>query len=189
MPSLPPSYPAPSSAVLRARLEAQTRALQQHSDALRSELTTVSDVTVGGRPLLDHVRAQPLLAAGLTLATGLILGLATGARSRKHDERDERTEVLRVYAARLLDDAAERVARGTDAESAVDQAIDKRPPLIYYAPPERGPRSTLAETFDVGIKTALGFAIKMGLDRLAQQITGEDELFEAVEKVEQDPYV
>ncbi len=182
----------PTAAEIRARLDARTQAIGDRLASIKHELTTVQDVTVAGRPLLDHVRRRPLEAAGLTLAAGLVVGLLAGfrARSRRRPPADERTEVLRLYVAQLLDAAAQRaVARGEEAEEAIERVLAKKPPLIYYAPPEARRRSTFAETFDVAVKSAMGFGVKVALDRLAQRITQEDELFAALDRVEKDPSV
>ena len=181
------NYPTPTSAELRARLEERTRSVQNHVAALQHELTTVSDVTVAGRPLPDLIREQPLVYAGLSLAGGLAVGLLSGfrARRRRRPLMDERSEVLRLYTSYLLDEAAARVARGSDPDEALEKTIRKRPPLIYYAPPEPPGQSAMRETLDVALKTALGFAVKVALDRLAQRYTNEDELFSAVKEVKE----
>lgn len=176
---------------LRARLDARTRSIGDRVATLKHELTTVQDISVAGKPVLDHIKTHPLRAAGLALATGLVLGLTTGYRRReqRRPEMDERAEVLRLYVGQLLESAAERVARGRHAEDAVNEVISKKPPLVYYAPPEEKRRSTMSETFDVAFKTAMGFGVKMALDQLASNITGEDELFDAIDKVDKDPRV
>jgi hypothetical protein len=81
------------------------------------------------------------------------------------------------------------VARGEDAEKAVEKTLRRHPPIVYHAPPEPSPRSTMAETFDVAFKTAAGFAVKTGLDLLAKRFTHQDELFSAVKEVKDNPTV
>ena len=185
------TYPTPSSAELRARLDARAQSISDRLSTLQHEVTTVTDVTVGGQPLPDFLRARAVLYAGLTLAGGLALGLLSGFRARaaRRPELDEKVEVLRLYNALLIDDAAKRVARGETPDEAVEQVLRRRPPIVYHAPPAPSPRSTLSETFDVAVKTAMGFGVKMALDRLAQRFTNEDELFAAAKAVKNDPDV
>ena len=188
-------YPQPLTELttdeIRARLEARTRSIGDRVATLKHELTTVQDITVNGKPVLDHLRAHPIRTAGIALASGLALGLLSGfrARARSRPQLDERAEVVRLYVARMLDDAADLVVGGLDSDEAVDEVISKRPPLVYYAPPNQEMRSTFAETFDVAVKTAMGFGVKFALDRFAARVTGEDELFDAVDRVREDPPV
>jgi hypothetical protein len=185
------TYPSPTSAELRARLDARTRSIQGRVAALQRELTTVTDVTVGGRPIPEALRERPLFYAGLGLVGGLALGLLTGLRTRvrRRPSRDEPAALVRLYVADLLDDAARHVAKGRAPDEAVAKAMRRRPPPISYAPPSPAARSTLAETFDVAFKTAAGFAVKTGLDFLAKRYTHKDELFSAVKEVKENPTV
>jgi hypothetical protein len=183
-----PTYPSPTSAELRARLDARADSIRQHLAALEHEVKTVADVTVNGQPLPDVIRDRPLFYAGLALAGGLALGLLWGlrARTRRRPGEPEHDEFLRLYVASVLEAAARRVARGEEVGAAIEKTLRRRPPLVHYAPPVPEARSTLAETFDVALKTALGFGVKTGLDRLAKRFTGEDELFSAVEEVKEE---
>ena len=191
MADAPPLQDDLSTDELRERLEARTRSIGDRVATLKHELTTVQDITVAGRPLLDYVKDHALPAAGIALASGLAVGLLTGFRARAHrrPELDERQEVIRLYVGQMLDRAAERVARGADPDEAVDEVVSRHPPLVYYTPPEPKRRTTVAETFDVAFKTAMGFGVKMALDQLASAITNENEIFEAVEEVRKDPTV
>ncbi|NNF56663.1 MAG: hypothetical protein HKN04_00335 [Rhodothermaceae bacterium] len=182
-------HPAPTSVELKQRLETTGRSIEARMDALHHELTTVADITVAGRPILDHVRERPLYFAGLSLAGGLVMGLLSGtrARAKRRPEMDEHTEVLRLYTAYLLDEAADRVARGKRTDEAIGRTLKRRPPLISYEPPPPPRRSTLGETFDVAVKTAMGFGVKMALDRLGQRLTGEEEITEAVKEADPKP--
>lgn len=185
------TYPVPTSAELRDRLEARGQSISDRIAALQHEVTTVADVTVGGQPLPDAIRERALLYAGLSLAGGLLLGLLSGgrARARRRPAVDEKMEILRLYNTLLIDDAAKRVARGEDPEQAVEKTLRRHPPIVYHAPPEPTPRSTLSETFDIAVKTAMGFGVKTALDRLAERFTHEDELFAAAKAVKDNPGV
>lgn len=184
-----PTYPSPTSVELRARLDARERSIQNHLAALETEVTTVSDVTIQGQPLPDVIRDRPLLYTGLCLAAGLALGLAWGLRrrSKRRVVYDENDEILRRYAASMLETAARRVARGEEADAAIEKTFRRRPPLVYAPPEETPQKGTLGETWDFAVKSALGFGIKTALDQLAQRLTPEDELFHAVEEAQEEP--
>lgn len=186
-----PTYPAPTSAELRARLDARTQAIQQRLSTLRHEVTTVADVSVNGRPVTDYVRARPFYYTGLSLAGGLALGLLAGlvARARRRSPLDEHAEVFRLYAASLLDAAATRVARGEEAGKAIEKALRQRAPVVHNASPKAEAKSTLGETFDVAVKTALGFGVKAGMDALVKRFTHQEELFSAVKEAKDNPEI
>ncbi|MDX1420016.1 MAG: hypothetical protein R3181_08625 [Rubricoccaceae bacterium] len=180
--------PSPTSVELRARLEARERSIQNHLAALETEVTTVADVTVQGQPLPDVIRSRPLQSAGLFLVGGLTMGLLWGLRRRRRRPRtSDHDEVLRLYAASMLETAAQRVARGEDPEAAIEKTFRRRPPLVYAPPPERQRRGALAAGWEVAFTTAVGFGIKTALDRLAERLTGEEELFHAVEEAREEP--
>ena len=174
---------------LRQLLEARAHDISGHVRALKHELSTVADITVAGRPLLDHVRQHPLQYVGGSLVGGLVMGLLSGlrARAKQRPEMDERTEVLRMYTAHLLDEVAARVAKGEETEKAVARTAKRRPPLIVYEPPGPVPRSTLSETLDIAVKTALGFGVKLALDRMAERLTGETEVVDAIAHADAGP--
>lgn len=179
-----------SSAELRARLDARQRDIQNHLAGLRHELSTVADVTVAGRPVLDHVRSEPLRALAVSAAAGATLGVLVAALGRlfrqKPDESEEGVAV-RLLVGSLLDEAAERVARGEDTDVALRRAARRHSPTIYYAPQSASARGMVRETLDLAVKSALGFAVKTGMDVLAEKLTGTPEVFAAVEEVEQNP--
>ncbi|MEM6287640.1 MAG: hypothetical protein AAF845_10830, partial [Bacteroidota bacterium] len=77
------SLDALSAEELEQRLEARERDLKSHLAALRHEAVTIADdVNIGGRPLMDIIRAQPVVAVATAVATGALLGVLLGARAR-----------------------------------------------------------------------------------------------------------
>lgn len=169
---------------IRARLAARERDMKYHVAALKHEaLTVADDVNIGGRPLMDIIRAQPLRAAAIAVGSGALLGLLIGLRSRakRRPVQDDDIDFVRARLAFSVEDAARRVARGDETEHAL-RASMRTMPVIYgeaSGPAEQARRSTNG-VIDVVIKSALGFAAKAAADQLTQKLTGHEETFAAV---------
>lgn len=167
---------------LRWELETRKEVLTEHLHGLRSELT-LADVTVGGRPILDYVREQPLLAVGVAVGGAALAGLLlTLLRRETPASPAPRDEFWRHYMDDLIDAAAFRVQRGEDTDTALQKALRQRAPVVYVENEvdPKAPSTVLRSTFDLLFKTALGFGTKFALDRMAQALTGEEEIVEAV---------
>lgn len=179
----------PSLDELRARLDARESGIRDHLAGLKAELTTLDDLTVGGRPLLGHVRASPVRAVAYTAAAGLVVGVLSGLAARRHhEEASDEEQTIRLLTTALLDDAATHVARGDDTQTALRRAARRHAPTVYYAPqPEV--RGTIRETFDLAVKSAIGFGVKMALDMLSERLTGTPEVFTAAEEAADHPPV
>ena len=187
----PPAAPGDGAALdtltadeIEARLEATTRDLKYHVQALKHEAATVlDDVNVGGRPAMDIVRGHKEAALAAAAGAGATLGLLWGLwkRSRRRpDPPDEHIEFVRARLAVALDEAAERVARGESVDHAMRRSMravpavfgdSKRPEPVVHS------RQTL---LDVALTTAVGFGVKTALDLLARRYTDSDEAFEAL---------
>jgi ElaB/YqjD/DUF883 family membrane-anchored ribosome-binding protein len=176
---------------IRLRLAAREKSIREHVAALKTEVTSVEDVTVAGRPVLGHVRAHPLEAVGIAAASGAAVGLLVGALRRalsRPEEESEEALTIRLLVTSLLDDAAERVARGEDANGALRRAASRHAPTIYYAPNTgHTAKGTLRETFDLALKSALGFGVKAGMDLLTKRLTGTPEVFTAAKEASENP--
>jgi hypothetical protein len=191
----PPPLPAvnqfkASSAELRARLEATETRLHHHVAGLRSEMT-LADIQVGGRPVLDHVRRQPVLAAATVLGAGALTGALWGLARREQPEVDTHEQWWEAYHQDFLDDAAYRVRRGDDPERALRQALRRRAPVVVI---ETGSEETDAARNKAMVSvvasvanTVLGFAIKLAMDRLAEKVTGTPEIIKAVDEADDAP--
>lgn len=169
---------------IRARLQARERDMKYHVAALKHEaLTVADDVNIGGRPLLDIIRAQPLRAAAIGVGTGALLGLLLGlrARAKRRPVTDDEIDFVRARLAVSVEDAARRVARGQDTEDALRSSM-RTMPVIYHesaGAAEQAQRST-SGVIDVVVKSALGFAAKAAADQLTQRLTGHEETFAAM---------
>lgn len=174
---------------LRAELDRRKELLDYHLSGLQSELT-IADVNVGGRPVLDHVRERPLLAAGVAAGVGVLAGLVTGLMGREEPEEPSDYDLwMGAYLDDLVDDAGYRVQRGEDSDVALRKALRSRAPLIVLEPEEEPVKERAGSIFSVLVNTALGFGVKFALDQMAQELTGEDEIVEAVKGAKDEPSV
>ena len=171
------------AAELRARLDARQRDIEHHLAALKHEVTTVAGINVGGRPLPDvareHAVRNALVAGGVAAVLGLLRGLRR--RSKRRDAFDPNAAFEEARLDAVLDAAAQRVARGDDADDALQRVL-RSVPAVYPAPRERRRRREVAEAgFGAALlQTVGGFAAKAALDLLTQRLTGHEETFAAV---------
>jgi hypothetical protein len=177
---VPPS-PAPAklerkprtSAELREELSRAESRIQAHSDGIRRELT-LADITIGERPVLDHIRRRPLLAVGATAAVFAAFMLAKHLAGRERPQIDRREDWWRMYTDDLIDDAAARVGRDGDPDAALRRALRRRAPVIYVEVPREeralAKRGALAAAVASVANTALGFGLKFAMNRFMQEI-------------------
>jgi ElaB/YqjD/DUF883 family membrane-anchored ribosome-binding protein len=172
---------------LRAELDQRKELLDYHLSGLQSELT-VADVNVGGRPILDHVRERPLVAAGVAAGVGVLAGLVTGLMGREAPEEPSDHDLwMGAYLDDLVDDAGYRVQGGEDAGVALRKALRSRAPVIVLEPEEEPVKERASSIFSLVLNTALGFGVKFALDQMAQELTGEDEIVTAMEHAHDEP--
>ena len=165
------------------QIEARERDLQYHLAALQHEAELIfDDINIGGRPLLDRIRERKeqavMAAAGVGLVVGALFGLR--ARSKRRVDPEDTVDFIRARLALALDDAAERVAEGSDVETAIRRAMGSMP-VAYGEGPVEKPKTPKQEAFNVALTTAVGFGVKMLLDQVAQRVTGEPTIGEALD--------
>jgi hypothetical protein len=173
---------------IRSRLAARERSATERLAALRDEVTTLDDLTVAGRPLLDHVRAHPLGAVGAAVVAGAAIGALTGVLGRafRRDE-DEQEGVMRLLTQSVLDEAARRAALGEDPARALERVARRRAPVVQYTPAGPTAPGPIRQSFDLAIKSALGFGVKAGMDALTKQLTGKPEVIQATKEASENP--
>lgn len=166
---------------LRAELEARKDSLEQHLAGLQSEMT-FADLSVSGRPLLDYVRERPLLVAGAAAGVGLLVGVLSGLRARPPaEEPSERDLWMSAYLDDLVEEAGFRVRDGDDSSAALRKALRRRAPVVVLEA-EPTPQAQARGTVSMLLNTAVGFGVKLALDRIAQQLTGGGEIVQAMEE-------
>lgn len=172
---------------LKERIEGRERSMRRHVEGLKQELTTVSDVTVGGRPVLDYVREQPLLAVGVAAGVGLLAGLVGGLASRPEPESPSDHDLwMSAYLEDVIEEGGFRVQGGEDAETALRKVLRKRAPVVVLEA-EAKPVAQARGTVSMLLNTALGFGMKLALDQVAQRLTGEEEIVDALGRTAEPP--
>jgi hypothetical protein len=165
--------PTPTAADLRHDLSIAEARLKEHIAGLRSELT-LADIRIGDMPLVSHIRHRPLAVTAITLGT-FALGtfLLTIARRRRPDA-DTWEQWWDLYYEDLLDDAALRIGRDGDVDSALQKALRQRAPVIVieHETASEGPFRTKAFISAAAsvLNTALGFGMKVAMNRLTQDL-------------------
>ncbi len=164
---------------LRAELAARKERLNSHLAGLQSEMT-LADLKVSGRPVLDHIRDRPLLAVGVAAGVGLLAGVVTGLAARPEPaEPSDRDLWMSAYLKDVVEEGGFRVRGGEDAETALRKVLRKRAPVVVLEA-EPTPKAQVGGTVGMLLNTALGFGVKLALDRIAQQLTGEEEIVQAM---------
>lgn len=174
---------------LRAELAARKERLNHHLTGLQSEMT-LADLNVSGRPLLDYVRDQPLLAVGVAAGVGLLAGVVSGLVARPEPEPpSDRDLWMTAYLEDVIEEGGFRVRGGEDSETALRKVLRKRAPVVVLEA-EATPVAQARGTVSMLLNTALGFGVKLALDRVALQLTGDDEIVHAMgEASEPEPVV
>ncbi|WP_412067454.1 hypothetical protein [Rubrivirga sp. IMCC43871] len=168
---------------VRAQLRARERDIQYRLDALKHEaMAVIDDVNVGGRPLSDYIRQRPLEIVGGTAGAAVLLGMLWGLRKRaKRRPEADQFDLVRARIDVAIEEAALRVSRGADTETALMQAMPVVPAMYAKrnSKTEQASSST-REAIDVAVKTAIGFGVKAAMDVLIRRYTDADGTIDAL---------
>lgn len=168
---------------IRARLDARQRDLQYHIQALKHEAATIADdVIIDGRPAMDYIRAQPVLAVAVTAGVGVLIGSLFGFRARRKRLKarpEDNIDFVRARLEYVLEDAAERVSHGGDVRRSIRKSMDAMP--VIYGDSNVAPKTTRDQAFDVALTTAVGFAVKKGADLLVRRLSSHEGALDALE--------
>lgn len=167
---------------VRMEIAARERSIQYHIDALKHEAVTVfDDVNIDGRPLMDRIRERKWEAVAAAASAGAFVGMLFGlrARAKRRPDPEDTVDFIRARLAVALEEAAVRVAEGGDVEESIRGAMRKMP-VAYGEAPRPKPKTARDEAFTVALTTAVGFGVKMLLDRAARRVTGEPTIGDAV---------
>jgi hypothetical protein len=150
------------------RLQMKTRHIEGHLEALQEEVTTIGPSI--GKALFEH----PLVSVGGALVAGLAVGLIFGGSNRRSKDpaslKGAHQALVERYLDALIREARYLVAKGAEPGEAMRTALKDRVPLIVYESDQSERPGILAQTFDMIIKTALGFGVKIGLDYITSNM-------------------
>lgn len=172
---------------IKERLEGKSRSMRLHVTGLKQEFTTLNDLNVAGRPVLDYVRDQPLLAVGVAAGVGVLAGLVSGYLARPEPEETSEHDLwMSAYLDDVVEESGFRVQGGEDAETALKKVLRKRAPVVVLESDE--PAKEARSTVGLVLNTALGFGVKLALDQLAQRLTDEETITQAVKHAHDHPH-
>lgn len=146
---------------LELQLAAQKGAIKQRIDALEGELASTPAA------IKSRIAENPWIGVAAVAAAGALVGLFI-ARARKKSGMDSvHQQLVEQYIDAVGEDVRRRIKRGKEPAEAVRTALEKRTPVIIYAPQsreEKEPRGFFREFGDLALKTALGFVVKSAID-------------------------
>lgn len=161
---------------LEAELRSTSTIIEQRLGALEHELSTAPDEAQDA--FTDAVLRNPLVIVGGALAAGLLVGLVFGGRRDKKRLGVTHKRLVNEYVDALVEDVRYAVTKGADPDAAVRDAVQDRVPLIIYDEGgQSDSRGFIRTFFDLALKTATGFGIKLALDALSAR-AGLEELIE-----------
>ena len=166
---------------LEIELRRKSEAIDRHVDGLEDEVTSTPAA------IKQFAREHPLLMVGGTVAAGLCIGaLFSGRRKRKR--RRVHQKLIDQYVDVLSDEVRHISSKGERADAAVRRALEDRVPLILYTESADEGKSDgfFREAIDLILKTALGFAIKEGLDVMSSKLGLEEQLESVIESTGED---
>ncbi len=157
---------------LERQLEGKRADIDARIDALKTELETAGD------DARKYFVEQPMKVAAGVIAAGVVIGLAYAGnrkRKRKRHLRKSHRRLVEKYADSLVNDVRYRLKRGDDEEKALRAAFRSRMPLIVVEGESEAEerRGMVREGVDLALKTALGFMVKVLVDRLSEQLDVE----------------
>ncbi|MFW5955321.1 MAG: hypothetical protein ACOCSK_01095 [Rhodothermales bacterium] len=166
---------------LEQQIEAKKADIDARIDALKHE------VEEAGQDARRYIIRKPLYVAGGVLAAGLVIALlVSGAKRRKGRRQLKRSHraIIDRYVDALVQDVRFRMTHGADGESAVRSAMESRTPLIIVEnEAAEGSRGIFRDTADFALKTALGFAGKVLIDRITEKVDLEGQVDRLVESI------
>jgi len=159
---------------VRAQLEAKSEEINYRLDAIQNEVATV------GQAIRDAVYSHPLISIGGSIAAGLLVGFLLGGPGKrgKHANitgvEDRYKSLIDEYVNAVAEEVKKHARTGIKADDAVRKALRDRVPVIFYevaqAQEGRRKQGLLADTFELAYKTALGFAVKLGIDFVTSRL-------------------
>lgn len=153
----------PSADELRAALNARTTQISRRVEAIQDEVSRVP-AEVG-----EAIVRNPLVSVGVSLGAGLAVGLLIGGFGRKKSRIPAAHQALvDDYLDALADEARNLIRRGEDAGRAIRRALGKHTPIVITMGGRdemETPSGFMRTAVDMALKTALGYAAKVAIDK------------------------
>mgnify|MGYP003148584283 CR=1 FL=1 len=152
----------PTKEMLQVALAAREDSLLRRVDGIKAEARQLPAV------VRARVYANPVVSVGGSLLAGALTGLLLGGigKGKKKKTAAEHHRALTTsYVEAIARDARVRVGKGEDVAEAIRKTLGKRTPLVIVEAENGSPPGVLASTFDILLKTAVGFGAKILIDR------------------------
>jgi hypothetical protein len=155
---------------IQRQLDAKEQQIKDRIDVLEDELISMPAA------IKSAIVKNPLLGVGAAIAAGVFVGLVFTRRKKKaRTIAPAHQALVEGYIAALATEVRKAVRRGKDPEEAVRKSLRGRTPVIIYTPNAETPdrvesRGALREMGDLVLKTALGFAVKEGVDMITASL-------------------
>ena len=164
----------PSADELREALRARGEQISRRFEAIQDEAARVPG-EVG-----EAIVRNPLVSVGVSLGAGLAVGLLVGGIGKRKSKLPAAHHALvHDYLDALADEARALIRRGEEAGSAIRRALGKHTPIVVTTGGPQDmhtPSGFLRTALDMAVKTAMGFAVKVALDKVmvASGLADED---------------
>ncbi len=152
----------PTKEMLQAALAAREDSLLRRVDGIKAEARQLPAV------VRARVYANPVVSVGGSLLAGALTGLLLGGIGKGNKKRtaaEHHRALTTSYVEAIARDARTRVGKGEDVADAIRKTLGKRTPLVIVEAENGSAPGVLASTFDILLKTAVGFGAKILIDK------------------------
>ncbi len=153
----------PSATELRAALDARTEQINRRVEAIQTEVQRVPE------EVRHALVRNPVVSLGGSLVAGLAVGLLIGGIGKKKRAIPAaHATLVAEYLDALADDARQAIKKGEDVGRAIRRTIGKYTPLVVVTEPDshHGAEGVFKTALDMAFKTALGFGVKILIDKV-----------------------
>lgn len=161
----------------KVTLDELRQELEQKESQMRLRISALQDEVMTMGPAVQKAVVQhPLVSVGGALVAGLAVGLLFGGSSKPKGASARRQALVEQYIDAIAEETRYAARRGKDAGDAISKALRSHTPLVVYEPQAVPSHGFLRQTFELLLTTALGYAVKMGVDYLTQNFQVEERI-------------
>lgn len=150
---------------IEAELDARSSAISRRVTAIEEEVSSTP------ASIQDYLLNNPWIGLGGALLAGVAVGLLVGGRQRKkRARRYQRSHraLVDTYLATVGEEVRRAIAKGRDAEAAVQEALRDRTPLVVHHAADENKRSSIREGADLIGKTMFAWTVRSLADQFAR---------------------
>lgn len=149
---------------IKRELAAKEEQIKSRLDSLENEIVSIPVA------IKSAIVKNPIIGIAAAIAIGALVGIVFGGRKKKRSSIAPTHQALvEGYITALAEEVRKGVRRGKDPDEVIRKSLRSRAPLIVYTPAVERPESEesggmIRQIGDLVLKTALGFAVKTGID-------------------------